>query len=88
MWLLWFIGGVQKPVVCERSVTTLLVMVCVWDMAHCEALFDVCVMDTDVQSYTSCLIDNVLITAGEEKKQKCGSAAGAHHVFSHPSLFL
>ena len=38
--------------------------------AQTEALFDIRVMGTDVQSYTSCTVDSVLLSAKNEKKKK------------------
>ena len=43
----------------------------VW-AAQTEALFDICVMDTDTQSYTSHTVDSVLLSAeNEEKRNTC-----------------
>ena len=47
--------------------------------AQTEALFDICVMDTDAQSYTSRTVDSVLLSAENEKKKKYLEAVEARH---------
>ena len=49
-----------------------------------EALFDVCVVDPDAQSYISRSVADVLVSAEEEKKRKYRSAAEAHHASFSP----
>ena len=49
-----------------------------------EALFDVCVVDTDAQSYISRSVADVLVGAEEEKKWKYRLAAEARHASFSP----
>ena len=47
-----------------------------------EALFDICAVDTDAQSYAHHTVSAVLTAA--EKKQKRKYAAEAHHAYFSP----
>ena len=49
-----------------------------------EALFDVCVTDTDTQSYAQRTVSAVLSTAEKEKKRKYTHAAQEHHASFSP----
>ena len=55
----------------------------VWQ-PQAEALFDICVVDTDAQSYAHRTVDNVLISAEKEKKKKYNEAAEARHASFSP----
>ena len=50
----------------------------VWE-PQAEALFDICGVDTDAQSYTHCTVSAVLTAAAKEKKRKYAQAALARH---------
>ena len=52
--------------------------------AQTEALFDIRVMDTDAQSYTSRTVDSVLLSAKNEKKKKYLQAVEARHASFTP----
>ena len=52
--------------------------------AQTEALFDIRVMDTDAQSYTSGTVDSVLLSAENEKKKKYLDAVEARHASFTP----
>ena len=52
--------------------------------AQTEALFDIHVMDTDAQSYTSCTVDSVLLSAENEKKKKYLDAVEARRASFTP----
>ena len=52
--------------------------------AQTEVLFDIRVMDTDTQSYTSRTVDSVLLPAEYEKKKKYLDAFEARHASFTP----
>ena len=52
--------------------------------AQTEALFDIHVMDTDTQSYTSHTVDSVLLSAENETKNKYLDAVEARHASFTP----
>ena len=74
---------VREPVVCDSDadgpgLIADLGVRGVWQPQG-EALFDVCVVDTDAQSYISRSVVDVLVGAEEEKKRKYRFAAEAYH---------
>jgi len=90
--LLW--GQVKRelPVVSEDSATdeTLIADLGirgVWS-PQSEALFDICVTNTDAQSYLSQVPDQVLFRAEVEKKHKYSAAATARRAHFTPLCFL
>ena len=79
---------IREPVVCDSDANgpgliADLGVRGVWQPQG-EALFDVCVVDTDAQSYISCSVADVLVSAEEEKKRKNRLAAEARHASFSP----
>lgn len=59
----------------------------VW-LPQAEALFDICIIDTDAQSYFGQSPTQVFFVAENKKKRKYLNAAVSCHVHFLPSLFF